>query len=124
MSDYFDDIHPSLLEAFMYQGSLYQLPLDWNAANMYLNTATFAQAGPDRPKNAWTKDNFSAALMALRKARPADFTLYYWTNRLFWRGVPWLHPGTNSVSPTARKLGAQLGLRIIRTRHNLPPNLP
>ena len=39
MSEYFDDVHPSLLEAFMYQGSLYQLPLDWNAANMYLNTS-------------------------------------------------------------------------------------
>jgi ABC-type glycerol-3-phosphate transport system substrate-binding protein len=99
MSDYFDDIHPSLLEAFRYQGSLYQLPLDWNAANMYLNTATFAQAGPDRPKDVWTKDNFSATLMALRKARPADFTLYYWTNRLFLGGSAVASPGHEFCKP-------------------------
>src|SRR6478752_912253 len=64
MRDYFDDVHPSLLEAFMYQGNLYQLPLDWNAANMYLNTTTFAQAGLERPRDDWTQDDFSATLRA------------------------------------------------------------
>lgn len=34
VQEYFQDVHPSLIEAFMYRGSLYQLPLDWNAANI------------------------------------------------------------------------------------------
>jgi multiple sugar transport system substrate-binding protein len=40
MKEYFEDVHPSLVEAFMYKGSLFQLPIDWNAANMYYNTAS------------------------------------------------------------------------------------
>ena len=47
--DYFDDVHPSLVEALMYQGSLFQLPLDFNSANMYMNTGAFATAGLARP---------------------------------------------------------------------------
>lgn len=110
MSDYFDDVHPSLLEAFMYQGSLYQLPLDWNAANMYLNTTTFAHAGLDRPSDDWTKDDFSSALRALRKARPSDFTPYYWTNRLFGGVVPWLYAnGTSFLSETKAPGGTGFG---------------
>ena len=105
MGDYFDDVHPSLLEAFMYQGSLYQLPLDWNAANMYLNTTTFAQAGLDRPKDDWTQDDFSATLRALRKARPADFTPYYWTNRLFGGVVPWLYANDTSFLTETKASG-------------------
>src|SRR5699024_1123132 len=31
MRDYFDDVHPSLVEAFMYKGSLYKLSLEFNA---------------------------------------------------------------------------------------------
>ena len=44
MRDYFSDVHPSLIEAFMYRGSLYQLPIDFNAANMYLNSSALAKA--------------------------------------------------------------------------------
>ena len=54
MREFFDDVHPSLVEAFMYKGSLYQLPIDWNAANMYYNTTAFAQAGLERPADDWT----------------------------------------------------------------------
>ena len=31
MKEYFEDVHPSLVEAFMYKGSLFQLPIDWDA---------------------------------------------------------------------------------------------
>lgn len=105
MRDYFDDVHPSLIEAFMYQGSLFQLPLDWNAANMYLNTASFRQAGLDRPREDWTNEDFVSTLRSLRKARPADFTPYYWTNRLFGGVVPWLYANDTSILKESKASG-------------------
>ena len=38
MQDYFSDVHASLVEAAMYEGSLFQIPIDFNAANVYYNT--------------------------------------------------------------------------------------
>ena len=72
LQDYFDDVHPSLIEAFMYQGSLFQLPLDFNAANVYYNTERAANA-PDceRPADDWTKDDFLDVLRGhARRAAP------------------------------------------------------
>jgi len=37
LQDYFSDVHPSLIEAFIHKGQLFQLPIDFNAANMYFN---------------------------------------------------------------------------------------
>ena len=45
---------PALVEAFMYKGSLFQLPIDLNAANMYYNTTALEQAGLERPADDWT----------------------------------------------------------------------
>ena len=105
MREFFDDVHPSLVEAFMYKGSLYQLPMDWNAANMYYNTAAFAQAGLDRPADDWTHIDFRNSLAAMRKARTSDFTPYYWTNRLFGGVVPWLYANDNSFLKETRSAG-------------------
>ena len=33
MQNFFSDVHPSLVEAAMYEGSLFQIPIDFNAAN-------------------------------------------------------------------------------------------
>ena len=57
-TDYFADVHPSLVEAMMYEGSLYEPPRDFNAANMYFNTNTLAENGFDVPGPNWTKDDF------------------------------------------------------------------
>lgn len=96
MKEYFADVHPSLVEAFMYKGSLFQLPIDWNAANMYYNTSALQQAGLERPADNWTQTDFRNTLAAMRKARPQDFTPYYWTNRLFGGVVPWLYANDTS----------------------------
>ncbi|MGG5751314.1 ABC transporter substrate-binding protein [Zafaria sp. Z1313] len=96
MADYFDDVHPSLIEAFMYRGSLYQLPLDWNAANMYLNTRNLEEAGLERPADDWNRDDFADVLRAMKRTQPAGFTPYYWTNRLFGGVVPWLYANGTS----------------------------
>ncbi|MEO5319327.1 extracellular solute-binding protein [Arthrobacter sp. CC3] len=107
MREFFEDVHPSLVEAFMYKGSLYQLPMDWNAANMYYNTTAFAQAGLDRPADDWTHLDFRNSLAAMRKARPSDFTPYYWTNRLFGGVVPWLYANDTSFLKETRSSGGE-----------------
>ena len=107
MKEFFDDVHPSLVEAFMYKGSLYQLPMDWNAANMYYNTAAFAQAGLERPADDWTHLDFRNSLAAMRKARTSDFTPYYWTNRLFGGVVPWLYANDTSFLKETRSAGGE-----------------
>uniref|UniRef100_UPI002FC970FC extracellular solute-binding protein n=1 Tax=Pseudarthrobacter sp. TaxID=1934409 RepID=UPI002FC970FC len=105
MAEFFADVHPSLVEAFMYKGSLFQLPMDWNAANMYYNTTAFAQAGLERPADDWTHVDFRNSLAAMRKARPTDFTPYYWTNRLFGGVVPWLYANDTSFLKETRSTG-------------------
>lgn len=89
----------------MYKGSLYQLPMDWNAANMYYNTTAFAQAGLERPADDWTHLDFRNSLAAMRKARTSDFTPYYWTNRLFGGVVPWLYANDTSFLKETRSTG-------------------
>lgn len=105
MAEFFDDVHPSLVEAFMYKGSLFQLPMDWNAANMYYNTTAFQQAGLQRPADDWTHVDFRNSLAAMRRARPSDFTPYYWTNRLFGGVVPWLYANDTSFLKETRSTG-------------------
>ncbi|CAM3357131.1 extracellular solute-binding protein [Occultella aeris] len=96
LQEYFDDVHPTLLEAFMYEGSLFQLPTDFNAANMYLNTEALNSAGLERPPDDWTKDDFTDLLRAMRTTNADDFVPYFWTNRLFGGLVPWLYVNDTS----------------------------
>jgi ABC-type glycerol-3-phosphate transport system substrate-binding protein len=107
MKEYFADVHPSLVEAFMYKGSLFQLPIDWNAANMYYNTKALQQAGLDRPADDWNYLDFRNTLAAMRKARPSDFTPYYWTNRLFGGVVPWLYANDTSFLKETKSSGGR-----------------
>lgn len=107
MKEYFADVHPSLVEAFMYKGSLFQLPIDWNAANMYYNTSALQQAGLERPADNWTQVDFRNTLAAMRKARPQDFTPYYWTNRLFGGVVPWLYANDTSFLKESKSGGGE-----------------
>ena len=96
MGEYFRDVHPSLVEAFMYKGNLYQLPLEFNAANMYLNTAALRRAGAERPADDWTKDDFTGLMRAMQRSNEGSFRPYYWTNRMFGGVVPWLYANGTS----------------------------
>ena len=62
LREYFADVHPSLVESMMYEGSLYQLPVEFNAADMYLNNQVLKRAGADFPAADWTRDDFTALL--------------------------------------------------------------
>lgn len=105
VQDYFDDVHPSLVEAFMYQGSLFQLPLDFNSANMYMNTGAFEKAGLARPGDNWTHHDFYNSLTAMKKTGGKQFVPYYWTNRLFGGVVPWLYVNDTSFLKETRSTG-------------------
>lgn len=91
MQDYFSDVHPSLIDAFMYKGHLYQLPIDFNAANLYYNNATFEAAGIERPADGWTHEDFLTIAKQLRQGNDRPFVPFYWTNRLWGGVVPWLY---------------------------------
>src|SRR5690625_78176 len=101
MRDYFDDVHPSLVEAFMYKGELFQLPLDFNAANMYLNLEVLERNGLEMPDEDWTRDDYTELLRGMR----GDATPYYWTNRLFGGVVPWLYVNDTSFLVEERAEG-------------------
>ena len=38
LQQYFSDVHPVLIESMMYEGHLYELPIDFNAGNMFFTT--------------------------------------------------------------------------------------
>lgn len=107
MQEYFDDVHPSLIEAFMYQGSLFQLPLDFNAANIYYNSAALQRAGLERPRDDWTKDDFIDVLRAMRRGSSGSFRPYFWTNRLWGGVVPWLYINDTSVLVESKASGGE-----------------
>lgn len=107
LQEFFDDVHPSLLEAFMYQGSLFQLPMDFNAANIYYNSQAMERAGLDRPSDTWTQDDFVAMLRGMRRRSPESFRPYFWTNRLWGGVVPWLYANDTSFLVESRSGGGR-----------------
>ena len=103
MVEYFEDVHPSLIEAFMYQGSLFQLPLDFNAANVYYNTAAL-QAGLQRPPMTGPRTTFSTSCAPCGR-HADDFRPYFWTNRLWGGVVPWLYINDTSFLDESKSTG-------------------
>ncbi|MGK2309518.1 ABC transporter substrate-binding protein [Cutibacterium sp. V970] len=100
MKSFFNDVHPALIEAFMYQGSLFELPLSFNAANMYMSHDAMAKAGLGYPDVDWTWDDFHDCLKKLRKKIKGEFRPFFWTNRLWGGIVPWLCTNdTNFLTP-------------------------
>ncbi|MFT3833772.1 MAG: extracellular solute-binding protein [Micropruina sp.] len=91
MQEYFDDVHPSLIESFLYKGSLFQLPDNFNAANVFYNTKALQRAGLERPNENWTIDDFFTVARAMKKAGQGSFLPYFWNNRLWGGVVPWLY---------------------------------
>lgn len=107
MADYFDDVHPSLIEAFMYRGQLFQLPIDFNAANIYYNRDTFRAAGLDHPAEGWTVEDFLSIARGLREANRSPFVPFYWTNRLWGGCVPWLYVNDTSFLTEEKAPGGE-----------------
>lgn len=60
-----DDIYPSLLEVFTYEGELYCPPKDFSTMALQYNIDMFDEAGLDYPTPDWTWDDLRAAAEAL-----------------------------------------------------------
>lgn len=82
LAPYFKDVHPSLVEAMMYEGSLYELPSDFNCGNMYFNTGLLQKAGLTVPAGDWTMDDFHTFAGGIRKAVPSSIP-FDWVVRLW-----------------------------------------
>ncbi|MFF4352608.1 extracellular solute-binding protein [Streptomyces sp. NPDC001530] len=109
LREYFADVHPSLVESMMYEGSLYQLPVEFNAADMYLNKQVLKRAGAEFPPADWTRDDFTALLRDMKRSSGSHFTPYFWTNRLWGGVVPWLFAnGTNLLAESKAPGGSWL----------------
>lgn len=96
MQEYFDDVHPTLIEAFMYQGSLFQMPDNFNAANVFYSTQAMERAGLERPADNWTLEEFLTTARSMKKSAPEQFLPYFWNNRLWGGVVPWLYVNNTS----------------------------
>jgi ABC-type glycerol-3-phosphate transport system substrate-binding protein len=93
MQDFFSDVHPSLVEAMMYEGSLHELPFDFNAANIYYNTKLFEENGIESPPADWSKDDFlEIARKITKKDANGQTTVfgYAWTNHPWGSWMPWI----------------------------------
>jgi len=81
LASYFKDVHPSLVEAMMFQGSLFVLPTDFNAGNMYFNTTLLQTSGLQVPPSDWTMDDFNSIAASLKKnpdTIPFDWVVRLW----------------------------------------------
>lgn len=105
LRDYFDDVSPALVEAMMYDGSLFLLPLDYNAGNMYYSPVLFEQAGLDLPDPHWTVDDFYDAGRAL--ARIPDINAYDWVVRLWGSWTSFLYANDGNLLAEGRAPGGE-----------------
>jgi multiple sugar transport system substrate-binding protein len=108
MAQYFADVHPSLVEAMMYEGSLYELPIDFNVPNMYSNTSVLQSAGLEYPPEDWTKDTFyDYAKKTAKKDNTGQTQVfgYQWVNRLWGSWLPWVFVNGSNLLTEERAPG-------------------
>jgi multiple sugar transport system substrate-binding protein len=92
LKEFFADVHPTLIEAMMYNGSLYALPDNFNAANIFYSKGAFQKHNVPEPSPTWTKDDFANAMPKLitqSGGRTTEYS-YFWTNRMWGGALPWM----------------------------------
>ena len=104
MQEYFSDVAPSLIEAMMYEGSLYSLPVDFNAANIFYSPQQFSEVGAAMPSATWTIDDFTNAMRAIAESGRYGFA---WTNRLWGGAIPWLFINGGNVLTEEKAPGGE-----------------
>lgn len=108
LAEYFADVSPTLIEGMMYEGDLYQLPRDFNAAHIYLNKNLLAEAGLEVPGETWTKDDFLEYAKALTGVGEGkDSFGYGWTNRLWGSWTPWFFVNDTNLLTEERAPGGE-----------------
>src|SRR5690606_11248917 len=95
-------------ETMMYEGDLYQLPRDFNAANMYFNTQLLEEAGLEMPGEDWTREDFLEYARAMTGIGEAgDSFGYGWTNRLWGSWTPWFFVNDTNLLVEERAPGGE-----------------
>ena len=89
LKSFFDDVHPILVEAMMYQGSLFLLPTDFNAGNLYYDTSLFDKAHVARPAADWTYDDFLTVVKHWTNQQSA--VGWDWVVRLWGSWTSWMY---------------------------------
>ncbi|MCU0513517.1 MAG: extracellular solute-binding protein [Anaerolineae bacterium] len=107
LAEYFADVSPTLIEGMMYEGDLYQLPRDFNAAHIYFNKALLAEAGLEVPGDEWTKDDFVEYARAMTGIGGGDSFGYGWTNRLWGSWTPWFFVNDTNLLAEERAPGGE-----------------
>jgi ABC-type glycerol-3-phosphate transport system substrate-binding protein len=108
LAEYFADVSPVLTETMLYEGDLYQLPRDFNAANMYFNVQLLEEAGLEVPGEEWTKDDFleyAKAMTGISEGK--DSFGYGWTNRLWGSWTPWFFVNDTNMLTEERAPGGE-----------------
>ncbi len=99
VKEYFTDVHPALIEAMMYDGKVYSLPDNFNAANIFYSKGAFEKKGVPVPSDSWTKDDFLAAapkLITQSGGKTSEYA-YFWTNRMWGGALPWMFINGSNV---------------------------
>lgn len=108
LAEYFADVSPVLTETMMYEGDLYQLPRDFNAANMYFNMELLEAAGLEVPGPEWTKDDFAEYAKAMTGIGEGNDSFGYgWTNRLWGSWTPWFFVNDTNLLSEERAPGGE-----------------
>jgi multiple sugar transport system substrate-binding protein len=108
LAEYFADVSPTLIEAMMWEGDLYQLPRDFNAAHIYFNKQLMDEAGLEVPDAEWTRDDFVEMARALTGIGPAGDTFGFgWTNRLWGSWTPWFFVNDTNLLAEERAPGGE-----------------
>jgi ABC-type glycerol-3-phosphate transport system substrate-binding protein len=107
LAEYFADVSPTLVEGMMWEGDLYELPRDFNAAHIYFNKGLLEEAGLDVPGEDWTKDEFQEMARALTGIGGGDSFGYGWTNRLWGSWTPWFFVNDTNLLTEERAPGGE-----------------
>lgn len=93
--EYYEDTSPVLSETMLYEGDVYQLMDNFNAANMFLNKTLLEEAGLDFPDEDWTREDFYEMAQAMTGI-DGSFG-YGWTNRFWGSWMPWIFVNDTNV---------------------------
>ncbi len=106
IADFFGDVNPAMIEAVMYQGSLFNLPQLWAAAGIFYNKRLFDQAGLAYPTNDWTVEQFRSAAIAITQLGD-NIVGYGWPNRHWGGFIPWSFVNDSSILVTEQSEGGE-----------------
>lgn len=111
LQEYFSDVTPSLVEAMMYEGGLYALPDNCNAANMFYNVEVFTKLGITPPGPDWTVQDFLTVSRKVAEKKDAsgqpETFAYAWVNRHWGGFIPWLFVNNTNLLTEERAPGGE-----------------